>query len=1115
MGELLDLLKKAPKKESLLDILGSKSSVPIESEKKFISQADIARQSLEEAEKDRTINISLGQESTPEQKADAADFRRRQELFEKSQLAKTEEGQRASLFEKFVKPKSTLKQITDTLTRPSRLLEEVTGANPTVSKSIEATTASGIKAIPFVGSQVVSDEEMARLRQETPTLGTIPKKVPFVGGRDVKLSDVTGIAANLGMTAYQYGKVNDALKSVNTASKLGKLMGKSKLAKFGTAQTVDVLADVIVQSPVEAFEAIKKGDSLGEFGDTWLNNRKWDIVFNALVGGAIELGSIKKLKNQAKLEPKLVSDAISKVDDVNLQKTIQEELGLTSKLVTEDALKDTRLDVDSVAKSIDQTKGGELSEILGVKSSDVAKTAELKFDDINKGFKTTVELDDGADRAFNKLLNKGYEVPEATIVQDVAKGFENYKDVGSLERYNTDVYRIYDKVFGENASKVKSVTLDKLDGAKKVRIEEEISLADSLKKDIVDKFGFKKGSKESALIQRYGEGNIDKNGLVDMVGEQKANNIIAADEWFRNKYNDLIDDINTSRIAIGKEAIPKLNDYYRHFNEISGLQGVKDLFTANKQISPQLAGISDFTKPGEKWASFKQTRKGGKFKEDAIGGFIDYVPAATYAKHIDPEITRLRTFENELRRTVGEETNINNFLEFMNDYTNALAGKTNPFDRMTQKVLGRKTFGMINKLNSRMKANSVLGNASSSLAQIANVPQAIAFVKNPKQIAGGLDGYFKSLTGGGDKALYDQSGFIKERITDTMKQFDTRMVDQPKKLAKWMLGALDETGTKFIWSSVYRKGLSEGVQNPVKYADDVTRKLVAGRGIGEVPIQQQSKLFQLVAPFTLEVSNLWKVQKDFLKNKDFAALGILFGSNFLLNEAMEDIRGSRVTFDPINAIIEGLEEGDGIGGKILSATGSLGGEVLGNVPLGQSLASVYPEYGGKVFGVDLPTRAKLFGENDPTRYGVQLPIARAIQKPISSLLLPFGGQQVRKSLEGAKSLLEGFARNKSGNIITPVDKNIESVAKGLIFGKYAIPEVKSVYESDGRAFSDKGSKNFENLVSEGFESKQLFDAIAEAKASRKKDDIVKVLEKYYNNDKINKILIDFYDFKGR
>ena len=175
----------------------------------------------------------------------------------------------------------------------------------------------------------------------------------------------------------------------------------------------------------------------------------------------------------------------------------------------------------------------------------------------------------------------------------------------------------------------------------------------------------------------------------------------------------------------------------------------------------------------------------------------------------------------------------------------------------------------------------------------------------------------------------------------------------------------DRAGTNFIWNSVYSKGLAQKILNPIKYADEVTRGLVAGRGVGEVPLLQKSKIFQLVAPFQLEVGNLWSVMRDFTKAKDFGALMTLFVSSWVLNRGMEKARGSGVAFDPMQAFIEAMGEDL----TPLQRGGRIAGEVLSNMPGGQTAASIYPEYGTTAFGYQLPTSDKLFGRADPTRFG--------------------------------------------------------------------------------------------------------------------------------------------------
>jgi hypothetical protein len=714
------------------------------------------------------------------------------------------------------------------------------------------------------------------------------------------------------------------------------------------------------------------------------------------------------------------------------------------------------------------------------------------------------------------------------------------KDISGFQAYTTDVYRNFEKVFGDDYAAVKKDILDPFDNAKKAKTLEDRKLMSDLKKNIVDKFNIQKGSKESALIQQFGEKRISYESLVDKVGKAKADNVVAADKWFRSEYDRLIDEVNRAREIVypnqTDKLIPRRNDYYRHFKELSDdFAGLKNIFDTPSQISPSLAGTSEFTKPKSKFLSFAQKRGNGAFTDDAVGGFLDYINAATYAKHIDTQIPNFRALAADLAEKTEQSKNMNNFIGYLTDFANDLAGKTNPADRFVQKIIpgGRMTFNAINWLNNRVKANTILGNLSSSLSQLANLPQGIAYVKNPVHLSKGAGNFMASIFGKGDADLYKKSGFLLERYADNVaRQFDTKILDQPKKAAAWMLGALDEVGSKTIWSSVYQKAVAEGIENPIKYADDITRRLVAGRGIGEVPLLQKSKLMQLFAPFTIEVNNLWKVQKDFIKAKDFGGLVLLYLANFALNKGMEEVRGDGVVFDPIQAIYDATTEKDL---KPIERVGRLGGEVLSNMPLGSTLtATLYPEQGVMNEFVSLPTREKLFGRNDPTRFGSGLTVVKGIQDPLYKILPPFAGGQIKKTIQAGQDLaLLPKVKKQDGKLLpklekqenpasysntmkgdrlrTTINPTLPTTLKGLAFGRGAIPELKKYYEAGKVPFSTIQTDNFKNLVDKGYDANKLFNTLNSIRGTTKKNDIVvKLRESGYNSREINEIWEIFY-----
>lgn len=645
---------------------------------------------------------------------------------------------------------------------------------------------------------------------------------------------------------------------------------------------------------------------------------------------------------------------------------------------------------------------------------------------------------------------------------------EEMTDISGFNAGMRDLSRNFKQAFGKRFGEAKRLVLDPFDKAKGDLFTEYNALASKLENNIVKKLGIEKGSDISAQVQRYGEGTIKPDEWAKIT-PQNQKKIVEADKWFRNEYDRLLGEVNDIRKRIypndPTKIIPKRNDYYRHFREMAqGFQGLLNIFETPAGISSTLSGVSEFTTPRSKWLSFAQKRRGPITDEDAVGGFVDYIKSAGYAKHIDPQISKFRNLAGELAEKTAEGTEqagkVNNFIEFLNDFSNDLSGKTNPLDRTVQKWIpgGRKTFRVIDWLNKRVKANVILGNASSSIAQIFNVPQGIASAGINNSIKGlgrSLASMFKK------NAPQEQSIFLKERYFDAFDKFDKGIVNDTRKFAAWMVGALDEVGSKYIWNSHYEKAIKEGIQNPIKYADDMTRSLVAGRGIGEVPLAQKSKVFQMVAPFQLEVANLWHVMGDMVGEKQFGKLATLFVMNYLFNRVAEKVRGSDVTFDPIQATIEAVQafaEEEDKGKGLLRASGRIGGEVLSNVPGGQTVAAMYPEYGFSAGDFKAPTRKDFFGKGDPTRFGGGLLVTKGLEDPLFKIAPPFGGQQLKRTIEGVGAVNKGYSESATGRIQYTIDKKPVNYLKGAVFGKSSLDEARSYYDEGRSVLGEKQSE---------------------------------------------------------
>lgn len=658
------------------------------------------------------------------------------------------------------------------------------------------------------------------------------------------------------------------------------------------------------------------------------------------------------------------------------------------------------------------------------------------------------------------------DVRKSMANSPMLKNISDYKDIANVKVQFRDVWRNTLQVFGQDGAVADRILLEPLAQAK----GRYIDFLNKEKQDLIDNIKFGKESKESKYVQLYGEGKTTREELVEKFGEAKAAEIVKADTFFRGKYDEFINRLNEVEQRIYPNSpykwTPKKANYYRHFfeatNEFSRLQNILE---NPIRIDPLLVGITETTQPKSRWASFKQRRNTEATQVDAVGGYINYLKSVSYAINIDPQIGRIREFADVLKRGTGVKKNLNNYIQNLVNVANELSGKTHLLDRAIMEMVpgGRRGLSALNWLNRRVKANTILLSVRSALAQILNLPQGLATagpINSAKGATMALAQVFK-------EGPMSKSTFIKERYFRGFSKFDKGILNNSKKFAVWMVGALDEVGTKIIWNGQYKKALNLGLPNPVKVADDATRNLVAGRGIAEKPTIQNSSTFQLLAPFQYEMTNVWWVMEDMAKAK--AGLGSKIGQFmmffvylYLMDNLFEKITGGRPLLDPIEAIRDGVREiqADQSMAGVVKAGGRLFGEVVSNLPMGQTLGQVYPEYGTTIGGVKLPSRKEFFGSADPTRFGEGLLSTKALSDPLFKIIPGYGGAQIKKTLQGISAVSSGESRTKpsatnpEGVFQYKLDQNFRNYLQGILFGKYALPESVDYYKKQG---APKGS----------------------------------------------------------
>ena len=593
-------------------------------------------------------------------------------------------------------------------------------------------------------------------------------------------------------------------------------------------------------------------------------------------------------------------------------------------------------------------------------------------------------------------------------------------------------------------------------------------------------------------------------------------------EQAKNDVQRISEAIDSGDYTLNK-VLPKRKDYFHHFQEMaeskSSIMGV--LQSGNDyKISNKLSGLSADTKPKSKFTGFMQHREHGDYTADAIGGLIKYIPAAEFASYIDPQIAHMRAIIKAMRDTSNvDDTDLAYTINYLTQFTNKLAGKTFVLDRIVTDVFqdGRKVMQVIKKINSRVKGNAILGNMRSAISQFYNLPVGLSMISNPKSMIEGTKMYAQYLSGNqAARDLMNESTFLQERYFDNVLQELDLSEDGPiKQKAMWLTQFGDEVVTRNLWFGAYSDAVNKNMNRTeaIEYADNLTRNAVAGRGIGEVPLMQQSEVVKLLAPFQVEVNNQWQYIKSLVnqtitgdrdeKLKAAWQMFVMFGVTWAMNELREKLLdGNRTGMDIIDAFTDAIGNIDAEENAVVNTTKGLGrvaGEVLSNVPYAaQILPSILSQEQSE----------GLFGDADPTRYGTTnigigallTPIADAlrgedidVQDFAFDYLTPFGGAQANRTLGylqdvGALpsvdvSFADGInvkknevpgAFTQSGKLKYALDtEDVAENIRGLLFGSTGTQAAREYYDNDGKTLSESKTQAYVDARKAGASYKQM------------------------------------------
>lgn len=624
--------------------------------------------------------------------------------------------------------------------------------------------------------------------------------------------------------------------------------------------------------------------------------------------------------------------------------------------------------------------------------------------------------------------------------------------------------------------------------------------------------------------------------------------ITAAVEEFRKIYDELFSLMNQVRIRNGYEPVDYRHGYFPHFDDAKGesLLGrafkaanmkdvpLKDRLAAlvgkgldvNTEVNALPTSINGLThtfKPGIRWVGNIMRRQGFDTTFDAVQGFDRYIEGVSDVIYHTDDIQRLRALASQIRYRTSEpgiqaqvdeiradsrltdeqkdeavrkkqeegRYELSNYVNNIEEYTNLLANKRSAADRGIEFFAGRDFYNFSKALENRVAANMVAVNPGSWLTNFIPISQAWAEVSAGDILTSMRDTLNAIVKDDGFKT---KSDFLTNRIgSDPLVLSWTQ--DASKVLTKpmeWIDMFTSETVVRARYNSNLKLGMSETAA--MEEADSFAASLIADRSKGALPtiFESRNPFTKLFTQFQVEVNNqLSYLYRDLPRNLKergkkslaVALLKFMLGA-WLYDELYEAIVGRRPALDPLNMLNE--LSGDLFGYALPNTIELAADMITGN---DVSLATERTDAATALanFGKELGGQLPFIG--GPVFDGGRLPIQSAFKDPLAYLLLPFGGGQLSKFVNGVNAVAEGgvYGEDAEGNptLKYPVERNVKDALTAMVFGTTSTKGGQEWIDRGFGGFSAKQTAAYAALLGGGVDAYDAFDVVMDIKGTEK------------------------------
>lgn len=703
---------------------------------------------------------------------------------------------------------------------------------------------------------------------------------------------------------------------------------------------------------------------------------------------------------------------------------------------------------------------------------------------------------------------------------------------------------------------------------------------------------------QSEWMMKYAQWITMKEGKPESVDEEKCMEAAKKYRELFDNYFDAINDFLVSHGGqpIGKiEGYAphiSLNEKVNLLNQTLEKLGFNDNAT---KLPAEIAGMTEEFRPDKRWTPFFQKRNGSKTDYDIVEGFERYVTYISDVLYHMDDIQKLRAAESYIRMGMGGsfETSIEEAIEksrmpdlndridylikagrievkergdytekevteafsefidsliseqqnntrysdlaqWMQNYTNILAGKQFGGDRGIEHMGGRGLLTLGNRINAVFARANVAGNLSSALNQTAQLP-AILSERRASSVAQALG----EFTTGRLREFSKQSDYItsKKGVKYVARSAGDMFIEGVFKPVEFVDSMMSTLAVRSAYLDGIKNGMTEA--EAMRFADNFGRKIMADRSKGSKPNAFHSKGFvkQMLHMFQIEALNSWQHISNDLPS-DFRAIardrgkasaaralaGVMVKyliAAFVLNRwAEEKYGGTPAPLDLIGMTSNFIASGNGLstnewirrtinkvtgvdvfeesaaeeneefdwGSAIEDTTYNLSNEI----PFVSNLSGMLG-----VGDRTLPTAIPGFVDAVKGIYNA-LTDGNAIDADTALALVDLlktavpGGRQIGKMVSGIRSAFEGGKMNGTGDnerLQYVTNNTLLGVLQQVLFGPNATAAAKEHYASGESGLSATQTMLWKDITEQGGDGNALFALIQNCRKIENDEDL--------------------------